>query len=129
MGKELEIKLGQFIEVENKNKRNLENEDYIALQVEDENGDNERCLLFTKIELADVKCISLKNWFTKDMVAGRLYLTTIGKQSFYLMKIFNSSKDERVIKITKRLLKRAETRASKNPEDLTKKSYLTDLFD
>lgn len=129
MDEHLDIKLGQFIRVENKNQRNLENDLYIAIQVEDQDGENERCLLFTQIELADIKCISTSNWFVKDMVAGRLYLTTIGKQSFYLMKVFNSSEDIRVIRLSKRLLKRSEKRAAKNPEDLTKKSFLTDMFD
>lgn len=129
MDEHLTIKLGQFIRVDNKNRKTLENEIYIAIQVEDQDGDNERCLLFTQIELADVKGISTSNWFVKQMVPGRLYLTTIGRQSFYLMKIFNSSEDEKVIKISKRLLHKAEKRAEKNPEDLTKKPLYIDMFD
>jgi hypothetical protein len=45
------------------------------------------------------------------------------------MKIFNSSEDEKVIKISKRLLHKAEKRAEKNPEDLTKKPLYIDMFD
>lgn len=129
MDENLKIKLGQFVRVENKNKKNLENDIYVALQIEDEDGNNERCILFTEIEIADLKCINLSNWFVPSMVAGRLYNVSLNKNSFYLMKIFNRSEDIRVIKLSKRLLKKAEKRAKNNPEDLTKKSYLTDLFD
>jgi hypothetical protein len=67
---------GRLISVENKNKSFGASPYYIAVQVEDFDGSNERCLLFTETEIA-----------------------------------------------------KAEYRASRNPEDLTKKGFLTDLFD
>jgi len=67
---------GRLISVENADRSFGAAPYYIAVQVEDFNGKNERCLLFTDAEIA-----------------------------------------------------KAERRASKNPEDLTKKGFLTDLFD
>lgn len=70
------IKAGRLIRVNNKDRKFGSALEYIALWVEDSNGKNERCLLFTEDEI-----------------------------------------------------KKAEERANRNPEDLTKKSFLTDLFD
>lgn len=129
MNNDLEIKLGQLIGVENKNKRNLENESYIALQIEDQDGNNERCILFTEIEISDIKTVSIENWFCEHMKIGRLYLTTIGKRSFYLIKVYNIHEEVKIIRLSKRVLNKATKRALNNPEDLTKKSFLTDIFD
>lgn len=70
------IKAGRLISVSNKDRKFGSALEYFALWVEDSNGKNERCLLFTEDEI-----------------------------------------------------KKAEERANRNPEDLTKKSFLTDLFD
>lgn len=75
---DVRVTAGRLIRVKNSKKPKFSNakDEYIAVFVEDSNGKNERCLLFTKREL-----------------------------------------------------KIAEERAKKNPEDLTKKSLLQDLFD
>lgn len=70
------IKNGRILRVSNKKKKFGANESYLSLWVEDSNGGNERCLLFTDYELS-----------------------------------------------------KAEQRAKKNPEDLTKKNILRNLFD
>ena len=72
------VKLGRLIKVWNKNRPKFSNAKkvYYALQIEDANGKNERCIL-----------------------------------------------------LTQRDLERAEYRASRNMEDLTKKDWLTDVFD
>ena len=130
MGEEsLSIKLGQFIKIENKERKNLESDSYIAIQVEDVNGSNERCLLFTENELSNAKNIDSSNWLASELKAGRLYPLTIGTQKFYMIKIFDLNKTEKIVKITQGLLNKAEKRSEKNPEDLTKKSFIRDLFD
>ncbi len=70
------MKAGQLVKVENKNPHAAANDSYLAVWVEDEDGGNERCLLFTDIQI-----------------------------------------------------KTAQHRANQNKEDLTKKGFLTDLFD
>ena len=57
---EFKVVLGQMIKVQNQDKKNLQCENYIAVQVEDEDGENERCLLFTEIQLADMPKITSK---------------------------------------------------------------------
>lgn len=76
MSKDKKIRAGRLQMVENKDRKFGSALEYFALWVEDSNGKNERCLLFTEKEI-----------------------------------------------------KAAEKRAAKNPEDLTKKGWLTDLLD
>ena len=71
-----EIVKGRLIQVENTERKFGSAHSYIAVQVEDEDGSNERCILFTQDEID-----------------------------------------------------KAQERANKNPEDLTEKGFLTDLFD
>lgn len=67
---------GRMIPVKNTARMFGSSDSYIAIQVEDENGRNEQCLLFTESEI-----------------------------------------------------KHAGERAAKNPEDLTRKGFITDLLD
>lgn len=73
---EVRVKAGRLIRVWNTLRKKNEKKGYVAVWVEDADGSNERCLLFTEKEL-----------------------------------------------------ERAEVRASKNLEDLTKKNFLTDFTD
>jgi hypothetical protein len=70
------VKQGRLIKVDNTGRLFGSSNSYLAVWVEDGDGKNERCLLFTQDEI-----------------------------------------------------NKAEVRASKNIEDLTKKSFLTDLLD
>lgn len=70
------VKAGRLIRVWNQDKKPAAKDLYVSVWVEDANGKNERCLLFTENEI-----------------------------------------------------KRAEERAIKNQEDLTKKGFFTDLMD
>lgn len=76
MSNDKRIRAGRLQRVDNKDRKFGSALEYFALWVEDSNGKNERCLLFTEKEI-----------------------------------------------------KAAEKRAAKNPEDLTKKGWLTDLLD
>lgn len=67
---------GRLIIIDNKKRKFGSADVYVAIQVEDDDGLNERCILFTVDEI-----------------------------------------------------RRAEDRAKKNPEDLTKKGFFTSLFD
>lgn len=72
-------KMGKLITVENKLKKNGENIRYVALLVEDANGKNERCLLFTEIELADMETVSCPD-LMDGMKNGRIYPVFIRKK-------------------------------------------------
>jgi hypothetical protein len=73
---QVRVKAGRLIRVWNTLKKRNENKGYVSVWVEDADGKNERCLLFTEKDIA-----------------------------------------------------RAELRASKNVEDLTKKGCITDFID
>lgn len=125
--KDLKIELGQLIRVTNLNKRKQENEVYVSLQVEDEDGSNERCILFTEIETADMEKIS--GAFLNSLIYGRIYKCNIGKHQTNIIKVKNYNKDTKFFRVSNSQLIKAEKRALRNKEDLTKKSILTNLMD
>ena len=55
------VKAGRLIEVTNLRKHHKANKSYIAVQVEDSDGSNEKCLLFTKNEITRAEARALKN--------------------------------------------------------------------
>lgn len=120
--------MGQMIMVKNQEKVATANERYVALHVEDEDGNNERCLLFTEIEIADMEKITME-FLRTAMVQGRLYEAIINKRLCYLCRVKNRSEYEMILRISPSQLSYAENRALKNPEDLPKKDLLTDMMD
>lgn len=122
------IVMGQMVRVANLQKKFNENEQYIAIQVEDEDGNNERCLLFTEIELSDMEKITF-NFASEKMVTGRLYSAIIDRKSTFLIKLSNDFETEAIYRISPTQLTAAEERAKRNPEDLTKKGWFTNLTD
>ena len=126
----VEVKLGRAIRVKNLDPQHGEAEVYVALQVEDLNGKNERCVLFTEHELDLCPVLDI----TWDLVPGRLYPYADNQYGGYIVKTFTYSakRDEWytvVRRITAARLQHAEERAEKNPEDLTKKSWMVDCLD
>lgn len=126
----VEVKLGRAIRVKNLDPQHGEAEVYVALQVEDLNGKNERCVLFTEHELDLCPVLDI----TWDLVPGRLYPYADNQYSGYIVKTFTYSarRDEWYVvvrRITAARLQHAEERAEKNPEDLTKKSWIVDWLD
>lgn len=124
------VKLGRAIRVKNTDPRIGEADTYIALQVEDLDGKNERCILFTEHELNICPVLDI----TWDLIPGRLYPYSDNQYSGYIVKTltFSSKKNEWYVvvrRITAKRLEIAEDRAMKNPEDLTKKSWLVDWLD
>jgi hypothetical protein len=125
--KDLKVELGQLIRVTNLNKKAQENEIYVSLQVEDEDGENERCILFTEAESTDMEKIS--GSFLESLVCGRIYKCTIGKHQTNIIKVRNFNQETKYFRVSNSQLAKAERRALRNQEDLTKKSLLTDMMD
>lgn len=125
--KDLTIELGQLIRVTNLNKKAQENEIYVSLQVEDEDGENERCILFTEIETADMEKIG--GSFLESLVCGRIYKCLIGKHTTNIIKVKNFNKETKFFRVSNSQLTKAEKRALRNQEDLTKKSLWIDMMD
>ena len=58
---EVSVKSGRLIKVENIDKKNAANKLYVAVQVEDADGGNERCLLFTENQVLKAQERANKN--------------------------------------------------------------------
>lgn len=135
----LKIKLGQCIRVQNVEKleakgkdkflRSAEGNDYVAIQIEDEDGKNERCVLLTHIEHTDMETVTLPDAITGKMVFGRLYCVRIAGEYTYFLKVKHWDGRNRILRVSDTQLSRANIRAIKHPKSLTKKGKLTDLMD
>ena len=127
------VKLGQCIRVVNVEKKAGNDragaDTYVSIQVEDENGDNERCLLFTETEFTDMEFIRLPESIYGGMKLGRLYPAEIAKHCCYLIKSRHWNGGIIIKRISITQLTKADKRAVKHPESVTKKSFLSDLMD
>lgn len=125
--KDIKIKAGYLVKVENTEipKFSNANKEYYACWVEDENGKNERCILFTEKEINGFSDVSLNRVLT----FGRLEYIKIGNREGFVVKLNYKNVGEKNVFISKKVLLSADLRASKNQEDLTTKSFMTNLFD
>lgn len=126
--KNTDIKMGNLVLVKNTQRKTMENSEYISLNVEDEDGENERCLLFTRVEMSDMEKVQSK-FFLKNMKNGRLYKVVIDGNQTNLVKVVHKDGREMILRISNTQLERADFRRINNPEDLTKKGFLTDIVD
>lgn len=138
-------KLGQFIRVNNAERfdalkgsfqskdkfklpRYRESTFYVSLQVEDVDGNGERCLLFTPTEHTDMEFIELDPTLTR-FVTGRLYPAVIGRKPCYLIKTKHWDGRARILRISKSQLAKADRRAMSHPKTITTKPAIVDMFD
>lgn len=126
--KDTDIKMGNLILVKNTKKKPTENDEYVSLHVEDEDGENERCLLFTQIEISDMGKVQSK-FFLDNMKNGRLYKVVIDGNQTNLVKVVHKDGREMIFRISNTQLEKADFRRIKNPEDLTEKGFWEDLKD
>lgn len=125
--KDLKIVLGQLIRVKNLNRRLHENEIYVSLQVKNEDKSGERCILFTETEISDMEKISGK--FLELLQYGYVYKCVLGKRETNIIRVKNAAGEDKFLRVSNSQLKRAEKRAELNKEDLTEKSFFSNLFD
>lgn len=128
------VKLGQCIRVVNVEKKAGNDrsgaDTYVSIQVEDENGDNERCLLFTLAEFSDMEKIELHESLYKGMIIGRTYPAKIATRPCYLARVRHYDTGRiMLLRISITQLTKADKRAARHPESVTKKSFLSDLMD
>lgn len=126
LDKDLKIVLGQLIRVKNLKKRLHENEIYVSLQVKYKDK-TERCILFTEIEISDMEKISGE--FLKLLDYGYIYKCVLGKRETNIIRVKNFSGEDKFLRVSNTQLRKAEKRAELNAEDLTEKSFFTNLFD
>lgn len=126
--KNTDIKMGNLVLVKNTQRKPMENSEYISLHVEDEDGENERCLLFTRVEMSDMEKVQSK-FLLNNMKNGRLYKVVIDGNQTNLVKVVHKDGREMILRISNTQLERADFRRINNPEDLTKKGFLEDFMD
>ncbi len=131
---DVEIKMGTFIPVNNAKRRPNESNTYYAIKVEDEDGNNERWLLYTRKEIQKLSILIGSGW--KDSLkAGRLYKLTRKRSSsktFIIRAMYPQSDTdyvETVIQASERWLNRGLCRAANNKEDIPDQSWISDLLD
>lgn len=124
----LKTVMGQMMRVANTNKKPSENDKYVSIHVEDANGGNERCLLFTEIQMSDMEKVTMPQ-IVDGMKYGRIYPVEIDKQQTYLVRAKNARGDNVILRLSKTQLADADSRRIRNPEDLLKKGFITDMFD
>lgn len=115
---------GQVIRVENKKRVTRAKEAYLGVWLEDYNGDQDTCVLFTEYELDPVQVVSVQGL---DMVPGRLYPVHQGKRCFFLVRLFVGEQDV-CYKLPDTRLKRALLRSERNPEDHLQKTLYYKIF-
>ena len=113
------MKLGSMKVVKNTNPRPNASINYIALWVEDENGENQRCLMFRKSDIDKFPSFSFPPSLKAEerMKQGRLYLFSCGSVEFYVVK-FVMGEDEMIVKLTDKKIEQAERLATMNPDDI-----------
>lgn len=128
MGK---IKMGYMKLVKNSNPRPNASESYVALWVEDEDGKNERCLMFRKSVVSKLPCFALPDSLgvEEKMKLGRLYEASSGVLRFYIVKISDLDGVKKIVKLTQKKVATAKEISSLNVEDIPERGLINDLID
>jgi len=127
------VKLGNAFVIGNKQKKPSEANTFVAVYVEEENGKEDRCLLFTEKEYAKLSRIYCES-FTSMFKAGRLYSVSSKSICSYFVLVNEYSPSTRTFTpLIKRIplsaLVKAENRAIKHPEDIPSRAFFSKLFD
>lgn len=131
------VVLGRVIEVQNKENSNYslgrnQSPIYLAIQVEDANSKNERCLLLTHKEYKKYSTRFRDSELLPIMVAGRLYKSVLEKATVVTLKVTigeDGDETEDCLMIPVKYLEKIEKRTTLHKDTVTKKSFLTDLLD
>ena len=124
MGTQLDDRVitpGDVVPVKNLESKINECEEYMQIWVEDADGGNERPLLLSKKEVENLAEIHPCDILDK-MKMGRIY--DFGKSNIVKVEVINGV--QQVVFLPKSLIKRGETRAAKNKEDIVKVGVLID---
>ena len=100
---------------------------FICIQVENEEGKDEYCILLTQDEYDKLKKGTFPNM--KDMIPGRIYHKFIVDNNFYCVKLKDPSGEVYVGVFDIGDWSKYFQRALSHPQSCTKKHIITDLFD
>lgn len=120
------VKMGAILPVKNlKKKHPTEADDYVCVHVEDVTGKNEYALLLTRNEYIALPCAAIGI----KLKPGRLYPLQLGWVDRFIATFIDTDGVECTVTIGVKALESFKARALKNPEDVPKKSMLTNLLD
>jgi hypothetical protein len=127
------IVLGNVVEVQNKENSNYslgrnQASVYLAIQVEDADSNNERCLLITHKEYKKYSTRFRDSDLVPLMVPGRLYKSTLEKAEVVTLRVSVNGEDD-CLMIPVKYLQKIEKRTTIHKDTITKKSFITDLLD
>ena len=127
------IVLGNVVEVQNKENSNYslgrnQASVYLAIQVEDADGNNERCLLITHKEYKKYSTRFRYSDLVPLMIPGRLYKSTLEKAEVVTLRVSVNGEDD-CLMIPVKYLQKIEKRTTIHKDTITKKSFITDLLD
>lgn len=122
------VRLGAVIKVKNSEEGATQNKVYYAIQVEDQNGNNECCMLLTEKEYNKLSCINPTEKLLKEFTPGRIYPITHGKRNSNWIRLIDDNL-EFLVQMSDKLIIHAISRGDKHPKSTTKKSFMEDLLD
>jgi hypothetical protein len=130
LSKNLKVKNGQIIKVQNDNRKEFSNEAkfYYAVWVKSIT-DEEFCIMFTENEFK--KTEKVLGTFENELELGKIYTfwTTRSKPNKFIIKLIHANEDETCVAISTKFFEKLKIRAEKNIEDQPEKSWWTNLLD
>lgn len=132
LDRDISVTLGNCIRVKNVEKSNgvasSDDEDVlVCMQVENENGKDEYCILFTLDEFDRIP--RLEGMDESQMIAGRIYVKFIGHKNYYLVKMKGYDGIGFVGMFDIGFWADCFKRAITHPKSCTKKGFITDILD
>ena len=129
---DMPVVLGNCIRVENVEKRNgvapSNDEDvFVCVQVENENGQDEYCILLTQDEFDRIPRV--EGMDGSQMIAGRIYTKFIRDKNYYLVKMKGYDGIGFVGMFEIGFWADCFKRAIAHPMSCTKKGFITDILD
>lgn len=130
LSKDLKVKNGQVIKVQNENRKEFSNEakSYYALWVKFENKN--MCIMMTQNEFKNTNKIlgSIDDKFDLGTVYTMELVKRINSSKRYLIRILHENEDETCLFLTEKQFNTFKVRGEKNIEDQPEKSWLTSIF-
>ena len=129
---DIPVVLGNCIRVENVEKRNgvapVDDDDVlVCVQVENETGNDEYCILLTQDELDRIP--RAEGMDESRMVAGRIYTRFIGDRNYYLVRMKGYDGIGFVGMFEIGFWADCFRRAITHPMSCTRKGFITDILD
>ena len=126
-----EVILGNVLEVQNKENSDYsygrnQCDSYLAIQVEDADGGNERCILLTDKEYKKYSSRFRDSELLAVMVPGRMYKSVLEKAVVITVKVVVKGEED-CLMIPATYLNKIEKRSAAHTKTITKKERITYL--